>query len=45
MPELPVAERIKNFEEADLVLQEKDALRETERCLDCCRICYNKDAA
>lgn len=45
MPELPVAERIKTFEEADLVLQEKDALKESERCLDCCRICYNKDAA
>jgi NADPH-dependent glutamate synthase beta subunit-like oxidoreductase len=45
MPELPVNERIKTFEEADLVLQEEDALRESKRCLVCCRICYNKDVA
>ncbi len=45
MPELPVKERIKSFVEADLVLKEKDALAESKRCLSCCRICYNKDAA
>jgi formate dehydrogenase (NADP+) beta subunit len=45
MPELPVDDRIKTFEEADLVLQEEDALREAQRCLACCRICYNKDVA
>lgn len=45
MPELPVKERIKSFNEADLVLDEKDALAESKRCLSCCRICYNKDAA
>jgi len=45
MPELPVKERIKSFVEADLVLREKDALVESKRCLSCCRICYNKDAA
>ena len=45
MPELPVNERIKTFEEADLVLQEEDAIREANRCLACCRICYNKDVA
>lgn len=45
MPELPVKERIKSFVEADLVLREKDALAESKRCLSCCRICYNKDAA
>ncbi|MCP4683222.1 MAG: FAD-dependent oxidoreductase, partial [Desulfobacterales bacterium] len=45
MPELPVAERIKTFEEADLVLEEKDALEESKRCLNCCRVCYNRDAA
>ncbi|MBU4055989.1 MAG: FAD-dependent oxidoreductase [Proteobacteria bacterium] len=43
MPELPVAERIKTFEEADLVIPETDALYESNRCLSCCRICYNKD--
>lgn len=43
MPELPVAERIQTFAEADLVIQEADARRESCRCLDCCRICYNKD--
>jgi formate dehydrogenase beta subunit len=43
MPELPVDERIKTFEEADLVLQEEDAIRESSRCMNCCRLCYNKD--
>lgn len=43
MPELPVEERIHTFEEADLVLPEDEALRESERCLNCCRLCYNKD--
>lgn len=45
MPELPVKERIKTFEEVDLVLPEPEALRESNRCLACCRLCYNKDAA
>jgi hypothetical protein len=45
MPELPVAERIKTFEEADLVLSEADALAESRRCLSCCRLCYNPDIA
>lgn len=45
MPELPVAERIKSFVEADLVLNEPDALKEAERCLNCCRLCYFKDTA
>jgi NADPH-dependent glutamate synthase beta subunit-like oxidoreductase len=45
MPELPVKERIQSFAEADLVLDEKDALREAARCLDCCRLCYNRDIA
>lgn len=40
MPELPVAERIKTFEEADLVLQKEEAMKEANRCLSCCRICY-----
>jgi NADPH-dependent glutamate synthase beta subunit-like oxidoreductase len=44
MPELPVAERIKTFEETDLVLSEADALAEARRCLSCCRLCYNPDA-
>jgi len=43
MPELPVAERIRTFGEVDLVLDEKSALAESERCLACCRLCYNKD--
>ncbi len=44
MPELPVDERIKTFDEADLVISEKDAIYESTRCLSCCRICYNNDA-
>ena len=45
MPELPVEERIKSFAEADLVLSEETALAESNRCLSCCRLCYNKDKA
>jgi RnfABCDGE-type electron transport complex B subunit len=43
MPEMAVAERIKSFKEADLVITEADAAYESRRCLNCCRICYNKD--
>ncbi len=45
MPELPVDERIKSFDEADLVITEEEALYESNRCLQCCLICYNKDVA
>jgi len=45
MPEMPVAERITSMVEADLVISEKDALYESSRCLNCCRICYDRDAA
>jgi len=45
MPELPVIERISTMEEVDLVISEKDALRESNRCLSCCITCYDKDAA
>jgi hypothetical protein len=43
MPELPVAERVHTFEEVDLVLPEANALQESNRCLSCCRLCYNMD--
>ncbi|MFC1813987.1 FAD-dependent oxidoreductase [Thermodesulfobacteriota bacterium] len=45
MPELPVDERIKTFDEADLVISEDEAKHESHRCLNCCLICYNKDVA
>jgi homotetrameric NADPH-dependent glutamate synthase len=45
MPEMDVAERIKGFEEADLVISEKDAIYESGRCLHCCRLCYDPDKA
>jgi NADPH-dependent glutamate synthase beta subunit-like oxidoreductase len=45
MPELPVDERIKTFDEADLVINEEEAKFESNRCLECCLICYNKDVA
>lgn len=45
MPELPVGERIVSFAESDLVISETDAIYESERCLNCCRICYDKEAA
>lgn len=44
MPELPVAQRIHNLNEVDLVISEADALYESNRCLQCCRLCYNPDA-
>ena len=44
MPELPVDERIQSFVESDLCITEEDAIRESHRCLNCCRICYNKDS-
>ena len=43
MPELEVAERIDSMIEVDQVISEKDAARESRRCLACCRICYNPD--
>jgi len=45
MPELPVGERIISFVESDLVISENDAIYESGRCLNCCRICYDKEAA
>jgi len=44
MPEMEVATRINCFDEADLVISEKDAKYESNRCLNCCRICYDKDS-
>lgn len=43
MPELPVSERLDSFIEVDQVLDKEEAHREADRCLNCCRICYNPD--
>jgi len=43
MPEIPVNQRLDSMIEVDLVLPEDTALNEAERCLNCCRICYNPD--
>ena len=43
MPELKVSDRIRNFDEVDLVLSEQNAHQEANRCLSCCRLCYNPD--
>lgn len=45
LPELPVDKRIKSFVEADLVITDKDAAYEANRCLNCCILCYDQDAA
>ncbi len=45
MTELPPEERVKSFEEVDKVLTEEEALAESNRCLSCCRVCYNPDVA
>jgi hypothetical protein len=44
MPELEVADRIDSMVEVDQVISEKDAAYESNRCLGCCRLCYNPDA-
>jgi NADPH-dependent glutamate synthase beta subunit-like oxidoreductase/NAD-dependent dihydropyrimidine dehydrogenase PreA subunit len=44
MPELEVAARITSMVEVDQVISEADAKHESNRCLNCCRICYDKDA-
>ncbi|MCG8688199.1 MAG: FAD-dependent oxidoreductase, partial [Desulfobacterales bacterium] len=43
MPELHVDQRLDSMVEVDLVLPEDEAHREADRCLNCCRICYNPD--
>jgi len=43
MPELPVAERIDSMIEVDQVISEADAKYEANRCLNCCRVCYNPE--
>ena len=43
MEELPPDERIKSFIEVDQVLTEKQALKESERCLSCGITCYSMD--
>jgi formate dehydrogenase beta subunit len=43
MPELEVEERIDSMIEVDQVISEKDAAYESNRCLNCCRLCYNPD--
>ena len=44
MPEVPVDQRLDSMIEVDLVLPEDKALQEANRCLNCCRLCYNPDA-
>ncbi len=44
MPELHVSQRLGSMVEVDLVLPEEVARKEAERCLNCCRICYNPDS-
>lgn len=43
-PELPVAERIKTFEEVDLVLTPELMAKEADRCMRCGTLCYFTDA-
>jgi len=43
MPEIHVDKRLDSMIEVDLVLPEDVAHKEAERCLNCCRICYNPD--
>jgi len=43
MPELEVADRIDSMIEVDQVITEKEAAYESNRCLNCCRICYDPD--
>jgi len=45
MPELHVPDRVSNFEEVELTLTEAEALKESERCLQCGLSCYSLDTA
>jgi hypothetical protein len=42
-PELDPAERIKSFDEVDLVVTEELMKAESERCLRCGTLCYFND--
>jgi NADPH-dependent glutamate synthase beta subunit-like oxidoreductase len=44
MPELPVKQRIRSFEEVDQCLDENAALEESRRCLRCGIYCYNRES-
>ena len=44
MPELEVEERIHSFVEVDQTLAEENAVKESQRCLHCCRLCFDTDA-
>ncbi|PID43414.1 MAG: electron transporter RnfB [Proteobacteria bacterium] len=41
MPELETEKRIHSFVEVEHTVSEEDALKESRRCLDCCRFCYS----
>jgi len=43
MPELPVEERVRCFDESELTLSEEEALKEAGRCLQCGVTCYWRD--
>ncbi|MFC1474435.1 FAD-dependent oxidoreductase [bacterium] len=43
MPEMEVKERITNFKECALGISEQAALYESERCLKCGILCYDRD--
>ncbi|MBU8909661.1 MAG: RnfABCDGE type electron transport complex subunit B [Desulfobacterales bacterium] len=43
MPEIHVDQRLDSMIEVDLVLPKDVAHKEAERCLNCCRICYDPD--
>ena len=43
MPELPVEERVQTFDESELTLTEEEALKESNRCLQCGISCYWQD--
>ena len=44
-PELPVEDRITNFDEVDLVVTQEEMKVEAERCLRCGTLCYHTDTA
>lgn len=44
MVELPVVERMRSFVEVDQVLTEEVAARESDRCLRCGQVCYNRES-
>ncbi len=44
LPQMDPKVRIHSVDEVDLTISEEEALKEANRCMNCCLTCYDKDA-